>query len=284
VQQKIVLVTDFDNTIVPPWEGEPCSPTAGYYHVIDHVKTHQIAWYGSTGRTFDMVVKDPLLNTLDLHAFGCNVGTELWLRQPNGTYQQCSDFVEWLDDYQQPGLIPFDVDQIKNRVAPIVGELDAADKPIFVLQPEKFQNRHKVCFNLQQPALLEEYLTRFDDALVGISHKIISYHGVSHFDEKTPNAMIEILHPRASKSSTTAFCEREHPDSLIIFAGDSGNDVGAVDPHNPKHRIIVVGNAHDDFRQWVLDNFPPDRCFIGDTEQHQEADAVIAGLRHFHLR
>jgi hypothetical protein len=190
-----------------------------------------------------------------------------------------------MEEHQpDPGFIPFDPDHIQNRVAAIVGELDTAGEPIFVPQPACFHNRFKVSLSLENPALFEKYLQRFHDALVDVSHQIIFYHGVSPVDTQRPNVTFDILHARASKSSTTAFCEREHPDSLIIFAGDSGNDVGAVDPANPNHRVIVVGNAHNNFRQWVLDNFPPDRCFIGHPEQHQEADAVIAGLRHFHSR
>jgi hypothetical protein len=67
----------------------------------------------------------------------------------------------------------------------------------------------------------------------------------------------------------------------LIFAGDSRNDVGAVDPANPKHRVIVVGNAHNNFRQWVLDTIPEQARFIANPDLHQ-ADAVIAGLKHFH--
>lgn len=288
-KKPVVLITDFDRTLIPSWhkswQNSQCVLKPGYYATIDYVKTHQIPWYGSTGRTFKMVKEDPLLSGLPFHGIGCTVGTELWRPQSDGTYQQCPTFVSWMEEHQtDPGFIPFDPDHIQDRVAAIVGELDTAGKPIFVPQPEYFHNRFKVSLSLVDPRLLDEYLNRFHAALVGISHQIIFYHGVSPVDTQRPNVTFDILHPRASKSSTTAFCEREHPDSLIIFAGDSGNDVGAVDPHNPKHRIIVVGNAHDDFRQWVSDTFPPDRCFIGHTEQHQEADAVIAGLRHFHSR
>jgi hypothetical protein len=141
-KKPVVLITDFDETLIPSWhkswQNSQCVLKPGYYATIRYVQTHQIPWYGSTGRSFNLVNEDPLLSGLPFRGIGCNVGTELWLRQPNGTYQQCSDFVKWLDDHQQPGLIPFDVDQIKNRVAPIVGDLDAAGRPIFVAQADTY--------------------------------------------------------------------------------------------------------------------------------------------------
>lgn len=276
-----VLITDFDSTLVP-WcfQSEPREPRVGYYQLIDYVQTHQIPWYGTTGRSIEWVLSDPLLTNIRFDGISCKVGTELWLPQDGG-YKPCQKFVAWLKSHHRPGLHPYNVDHIKQVVESIVKELDEDGQPIFVGDSGNYCTDLLHGWEFHRPDKLPEYLEKLSKKLELIDCRISCSLGTSHYDFKKPVAIIDILHPRASKASTLHYCETQHPDALLIFAGDSGNDIGAVDPNNPNHRIIVVGNAHDDFRQWVLDTIPAQARFIAPTDM-EEADAVMAGLRHFH--
>ncbi len=273
--KKFILVTDFDDTIVPSCMLHPEQRTepSGYRDLIAYTQEQGIEWYGSTGRPIERALDDPLIKNLPLKGIGCKVGTELWIKLGD-QYTPNQEFMSYMGSESN-----FNVGLVERL-------LNEATKKHFKKQPEILCGEFKISWDLQETDKSAHFEGVFHAILSenNVDYKLIICDGVSVCDNSR-NAVVhfDVMHPSASKSSTISFLQNKHPEAIICFAGDSGNDIGAVCGTQNNHRLIVVGNAQSKFKNWARSEMPENSVFFAEPEVIM-AQAVLNGLRHFHER
>jgi len=260
---RTTLATDLDGTLIPlshrP-ENRDHLPV-----LAELLQTSEMTLVFVTGRHFASV-----LNAIEEYNLPspqwilCDVGTSAYERGSDGSFNPVDRYADVMQSIMQ------DVDQ--QVLLSLADSIEGLRR-----QPSRNQTRFKTSF-FAPAELVDDVVAQIREQL-GVTSE--SCQIISSIDPVTGEGLIDLLPAGVSKAFALDWWCREHDvtQHSVIFAGDSGNDLDAM---QSGYRSIVVGNAAasvvENARQAHDRAGWTDRLFL--AENHATS-GVLEGLRHF---
>ena len=257
------LATDLDGTLIP-LAGLP-DHHESLTVLTDLLKRREMSLAFVTGRHFASVqnaIKEfdlPLPNWIL-----CDVGTSAYERRGDGEFQQVDRYAQTLHE------ITGGVEK-----EPLL-KLPASISNLRLQEPEK-QSQFKISF-YTSPECLTEVVSQIDDHLTAMN---APYQIISSIDPFTNDGLIDLLPKGVSKAFALEWLchEQNASQRSVIFAGDSGNDLAAL---NAGYNTVIVGNAAASLVNQVHEAHRSagwsDRLYH--ASQHATT-GVLEGVQHF---
>ena len=220
-----VLATDLDGTLIPLCGND--QNQSDLQLLGTQLREHDVALVFVTGRHFDSVI-----DAIDVFSLPtpdwiiCNVGTEIFQRQPSGEFLPIKAYERHLDEL----VAAMPEATLREHVAGIDG---------LSLQPPQTLSRFKLSF-FADADRVDELVSQLQGK---IEETAAPYSIIHSIDPYTGVGLIDLLPAGVSKAHALDWWGEQAalaPDS-IVFAGDSGNDLAAL---TAGHRAIVVANAN----------------------------------------
>lgn len=261
--RPILLVTDLDRTVIP--NGPAPEPPGARDALRSFAARDDVVLAYASGRDAGLIREAMLRWNLPVPAFAAgDVGTSLY-RIDGDDWQPLPEWDE--------AIAPDWAGQDRDAVAAIIGE--HAD---LVLQEANRQGRFKLSYYVPETFCLGDgpasVRRRLDAA--GLKAAV-----VCSVDDVHRRGLLDILPASATKLHATRFLMRRTAidDARTVFAGDSGNDVGAL---ASGLQAVLVGNASDEVRMAAMDGARAagvvDRLYVA---RQPYAAGVMEGVAHF---
>lgn len=228
LQQKLLLCTDLDRTLLPNGEA-PESPGARAMFarmvaqsglVLAYVSGRHLALVEESIQMYGLPEPDWIL---------ADVGSSVYQRVAQGWSLLAPWSRHISADWQ--GLAAEDLAVLLSGL------------PGLRLQPENRQNTHKLSYFVSLEADLSA-LTQAIDAC--LDERSLAANLIVSVDEQVAIGLLDILPKRASKLHAIEFLMRQQgfEAGQTLFAGDSGNDLSVLTSSLP---AVLVANAHPAF-------------------------------------
>ncbi|GIX01021.1 MAG: hypothetical protein KatS3mg111_4353 [Pirellulaceae bacterium] len=219
-----ILATDLDGTLIPlPHNAQN---HADLKRLHEELPVHGIEPVYVTGRHLESVLRA-------IEEYGlpqpdwivCDVGTSIYRRQPQGTYEKDSAYRHFL----QNRIVAMSVEALRESLGGF-GELQ--------LQEAEKQGEFKLSYYAPSAAL-HELVQRLHNHLISVDAPFSMVHSVDPFNGR---GLIDFLPQGISKAAAVQWWveARGVAPEKVVFAGDSGNDLAAL---TAGYRSIVVANA-----------------------------------------
>lgn len=258
-----ILATDLDGTLIP-LPDQAANP-GDLKLIAQAVENRQLHLAFVTGRHLESVLQaigQFQLPTPDWIL--CDVGASVYRRQSDDQFLAVADYQEHLAQIAST----WSHDRLKEYVQ---------SAPELTLQEPEKQSPFKLSFYTDAQKL-EECYQRICEQL---ANEAVPWSIVHSVDPFTGDGLIDFLPKNVNKAYALQWwaTHQQIPVEQLIFAGDSGNDIAALEYG---YRAIVVGNASPQVANrafWThQDRGTPERLFVA---SHPATSGVVEGLRWY---
>jgi sucrose-6F-phosphate phosphohydrolase len=268
----ILLACDFDRSVIPDGP-DALSPNAPeeFKKFVERGDVTTAYFSGRNLSSMEQALKQYLIPRPDILV--ADVGTNIYFRANEG-YEI---YDKWHETFNSE-WVNLTTDDIQDKLT----EID-----YLKIQGPENQNTYKLSYFAPENADLEKLKKEVFEKVDGLGIKIhiaISIDHVGHF------CYVDILPASATKSSALKFLVEKFSfaQESIIYAGDSGNDVGAL---TSGYNSVLVNNATSEFKEYVRkiaeEKNLEDKVYFA-TGGYLDMNGnyiggILEGLHHFNL-
>ncbi|WP_182867327.1 HAD-IIB family hydrolase [Stieleria mannarensis] len=235
IRTVTTLATDLDGTLIPVRQTP--EQHAAVKHLGSLVVEHSLQLIFVTGRSFELTFD--AMTQFDLPhpaSILCDVGSTMWHRSDDGSYQQDLDYQQALLDRMGGWTNAGIQTALCERVEWLTPQSPKQQTPLKC----SFDFPHDAVVAVREQ--VAAWITEFDCPLA---------YTISR-DPDTGEGLMDILPVDVNKGSAIQWwaSRRSIDPASIVFAGDSGNDTAAM---TRGFRAVLVGNADEQLRAETRD-------------------------------
>ncbi|MFA5995177.1 MAG: HAD family hydrolase [Patescibacteria group bacterium] len=247
MQTALALFTDIDGTFVLD-ERHHLQQQENYWEttlaITAILKQYQIPLIAVTGRSVDVMLLDTakFSGELPFNILACELGTRLYVKQPNGTYQldrRYEQYVQETSGFKRSVLYPLcqDLEQtIQNLFPNINFQFQPQDQLNYTGERQPFKISYHFIATVQE-ALNIQYRFQMIFKQVGLSKLNIIVSANYVLENNLADYNLDVV--AVDKKDAVIYLEQQyHYQSMV--AGDGGNDIHML-LHTAAYTIIVGG-------------------------------------------